>query len=495
MIQRLNKKAFTLIEMTVVIGLLAILVGLVAPNVNNITDSAKDTIAKLNEKVFKQNSIMDIALGNQTIRISETVNLSTIGEVQDVTATYNGSDTLHLLVSTDGGNTWYSYDMSGSTGLLNTKVNAVDLNWEAVDSSTPESIQKNALNITDFNNLTQTEWLKILENAETVTFAYSATDSEGNDITQEINPELSIVVTGANGDQSVVFPNNNSSENTDSIKPTDQISTTRYRAYLLSQDNKLYKTGPKHGESYTSSDLDVEPRYLGLDNIKQVASGQHHTLILNKNGEVYGVGENGFGQLGLGESISDALSFQKVNISNVAHISAGHAHTLFLLEDGTVKATGQNISGELGLGDETQRNTPVQIPGLTNVEKVFAGYGTSVFVLSDGTVKGCGRNTNYILGLSQETNYTTLQSLPVSNIKQVAINHYEFGLFVKNDGTLMISGNNYYVSRDLLATSSNPNKIAETDIQNVKQVTATQDNALILKDSGEVYGVGKNSSG
>ena len=45
-----NAKGFTLIEMTVVIGILAILATLAIPNIGNLTDTAKDTVQKANLK-------------------------------------------------------------------------------------------------------------------------------------------------------------------------------------------------------------------------------------------------------------------------------------------------------------------------------------------------------------------------------------------------------------------------------------------------------------
>lgn len=45
------------------------------------------------------------------------------------------------------------------------------------------------------------------------------------------------------------------------------------------------------------------PRLLewhGVDKIKEVACGEHHTLILLKDGKVYSCGNNDYGQLGHG---------------------------------------------------------------------------------------------------------------------------------------------------------------------------------------------------
>ena len=75
---------------------------------------------------------------------------------------------------------------------------------------------------------------------------------------------------------------------------------------------------------------------------------------------IFAIGDNRFGQLGLGDRTSrntftavPALPDGKV----AKQVIAGEDHTMILAEDGTVFACGDNSFGQLGLGDTTQRNT------------------------------------------------------------------------------------------------------------------------------------------
>lgn len=103
---------FTLLELLVVLAVLAILLSLIAPRFGEITKDAKNAVGAINAKRFQTDATYELSYHyNRYIRISDTVDLTTIGEVQDVEVTYDGDDTLHLLISTDGGDTWHSYHM------------------------------------------------------------------------------------------------------------------------------------------------------------------------------------------------------------------------------------------------------------------------------------------------------------------------------------------------------------------------------------------------
>ena len=107
-----QQKGFTLIELLIVLAVLAILLTLAAPHLENINKDAKNAVGAINAKRFQTDAVYELSYHyNKYIRISETVDLETIGEVQDVEVTYDGSDTLKLLISTDGGDTWHTYDM------------------------------------------------------------------------------------------------------------------------------------------------------------------------------------------------------------------------------------------------------------------------------------------------------------------------------------------------------------------------------------------------
>ena len=74
----------------------------------------------------------------------------------------------------------------------------------------------------------------------------------------------------------------------------------------------------------------------------------------------------------------------------VTKVAAGAGHTLFVESDGSLWGMGYNGYGELGLGpylDET--NLPVQILS-SNVTAVAAGANCSHFIMSDGSLWAMG---------------------------------------------------------------------------------------------------------
>jgi hypothetical protein len=82
---------------------------------------------------------------------------------------------------------------------------AETLNWQPVNYSNPDTIKNSGLTVEEFNNLTQADWNKLLSNKEKLNFAFSATNSHGEDITYLVNPNLSIAIDGLNANQTVLF--------------------------------------------------------------------------------------------------------------------------------------------------------------------------------------------------------------------------------------------------------------------------------------------------
>ena len=88
--------------------------------------------------------------------------------------------------------------------------------------------------------------------------------------------------------------------------------------------------------------------------------------MLKSNGTVWATGENGNGELGIGNTVNQTRAIQVTEssgnpITNISAISAGSDHTVFLKNDGTVWATGYNGNGELGIGNTTQQTRAVQV--------------------------------------------------------------------------------------------------------------------------------------
>ena len=110
-----------------------------------------------------------------------------------------------------------------------------------------------------------------------------------------------------------------------------------------------------------------------LVNIVQVAATKDNSFALDENGNVWGWGENDFGECGQGHN--DVVPYaQKVKnisgqpgyLSNIVSIHAADRGSLYMLRnDGILFSIGRNLYGQLGDGTTIDRNLPVQVPNHT----------------------------------------------------------------------------------------------------------------------------------
>jgi len=172
-------------------------------------------------------------------------------------------------------------------------------------------------------------------------------------------------------------------------------------------------------------------RYSTL--ISAVAAGEGHSLYLNADGSLWGMGDNTDGQLGIG-SIPETNIQVRIVSSGVTAVAAGYAHSLFIRSDGSLWAMGWNISGQLGDNTIADKSTPEQI-AFNGVTAVAAGAAHSLFIKSDGSLWGMGDNSSGQLG-DGAAFYRQVPVLIVpSNVIAVAAGGAH-SLFIKSDGSL-----------------------------------------------------------
>ena len=94
------------------------------------------------------------------------------------------------------------------------------------------------------------------------------------------------------------------------------------------------------------------------------AGGQHHSLILDNNGIVYGVGRSDYGRLGLGQEAKETSEPMKINSLaelKVKHIACGEACSFAVTSTGDLYSWGLGNTLQLGNGSEDDVQLPVQI--------------------------------------------------------------------------------------------------------------------------------------
>jgi alpha-tubulin suppressor-like RCC1 family protein len=156
--------------------------------------------------------------------------------------------------------------------------------------------------------------------------------------------------------------------------------------------------------------------YLGVDQVACGSSG--FCIALARNGTVSGWGNNSFSQLGIpaGGSLSIAIP---IGISPTGHldaIAAGSAHCIAHSPDGNVYGWGYNGRGQLGIGFASVAVSPPAImnagpDGMNDINDLAAGSNFSMMIRnSDRSVFVAGDNQSGQLGIA---NNQSAQFLPV----------------------------------------------------------------------------------
>ncbi|XP_050972257.1 LOW QUALITY PROTEIN: probable E3 ubiquitin-protein ligase HERC4 [Labeo rohita] len=120
--------------------------------------------------------------------------------------------------------------------------------------------------------------------------------------------------------------------------------------------------------------------FISLDKkqVIQIACGDHHSMALTKDSQLFVWGENSHGQLGLKKDHPGSPSAQHVESLSgipVAQISAGGDHSFVLSLSGVVFGWGKNSAGQLGLGDTTDRHVPTAVNSLNQKKTLSISCG------------------------------------------------------------------------------------------------------------------------
>lgn len=182
-------------------------------------------------------------------------------------------------------------------------------------------------------------------------------------------------------------------------------------------NGQQHQLGRKVMERFRLKTLD--PRPFGLKHIKYIAAGENHNFALNKDGVLFSWGLNQFGQCGVSEEIEDGGLVTKPKEVvlpkdlKVKMVSAGEHHSLVLSQDCDLYTFGRLDMFEIGIAvnevpeysykDVHDKIRAVPIPTkFQNTPKwktVAAGSHHSVAVAQNGIAYSWGFGETYAVGL------------------------------------------------------------------------------------------------
>lgn len=232
--------------------------------------------------------------------------------------------------------------------------------------------------------------------------------------------------------------------------------------------------------------------------ISKVVCGGSHSIILTDFGEIYGLGQNNLGQLGLGHRSYTEAQLIKIQFPHkISQVACGEAYTIVLTENNEIFSSGRNLSGQLGLGHWNDTNSFIKIDSRFDKAKIIAiecGSYFSMFLTDVGTVYACGHNTRGQLGIGHNINQNLIQKLGLGDVVSLSCGAmYTFALTKQNH--VYAWGYNAYGQLGFGNTIDQtlPQKLSFRET--IRSVICGRYHIMVITDRDEIYACGYNKFG
>jgi alpha-tubulin suppressor-like RCC1 family protein len=290
------------------------------------------------------------------------------------------------------------------------------------------------------------------------------------------------------------------------IDNVKDIYCGQHTTYLVKEDGSLWACGSnKNGQlGIGSYDENSHPTFVQVPftggDIAHIACGENYAIIVCEDGSIWGCGDNSFAQLGidLGDgsiTLENVTTFTKGSIDNVKKVACGVQHTIVLKNDGTVWGVGYNLEGELGLGNTETKYSFVNT-GLSNIKDIACGYWYSFAVTNNNEVYATGYNNKGQLGLGDTTDRHSFTKVNINEVYQVACG-YNSTYILKTNGSVWVTGYNDKGQLGLGDTTDRHSftKATVADSYDILQVAVGVYHGYILSADGTLWVTGSNEFG
>ena len=195
-------------------------------------------------------------------------------------------------------------------------------------------------------------------------------------------------------------------------------------AAILTLDGDIFTIGASviNGLNTSSSWTLVE--YDGVP--AEISVGFDHLLVLDKDGSVWGIGNNSYGQLGKENEGGTATSFAKI-ADNAVMISAGRRNSAYIDQSGDCYILGDARWNKFR---ESVDNITTPYKLLSGVSYIASGEHELLMVTEDGKLYYAGWRT--VNGFSQGSGSYGAQPISVNGVVKAAIHHGDIAILTKN---------------------------------------------------------------
>ena len=233
------------------------------------------------------------------------------------------------------------------------------------------------------------------------------------------------------------------------IPPVLSVSCGYDYTLIITSDSNLWSCGGNdcgelcHGDKKGRS----RPRKTSFSNISNISAGNSHSLFRNNKGKIFACGYNEHGQCGLGHFNESQIIPSLIHNApeNIVQFVCGNNESLFLDSEGNVFSVGSNKYGQLGLGHNTEQNVLNKIPNIPPIKIISPGE--SCYLIDfEGNLWTFGSNSFGQLGHGDTTNINTPKIInTLKDIQQISYGSFGDHFIAKNSqNQIFAAGNNYY---------------------------------------------------
>ncbi|EDV51073.1 regulator of chromosome condensation [Drosophila erecta] len=151
-------------------------------------------------------------------------------------------------------------------------------------------------------------------------------------------------------------------------KPFEAIWATNYCTFMReSQTEVIWATGLNNFKQLAhetkGKEFALTPIRTELKDIRHIAGGQHHTVILTTDLKCSVVGRPEYGRLGLGDvkDVVEKPTLVKKLTEKIVSVGCGEVCSYAVTEDGKLYSWGSGVNNQLGVGDGDDELEPIVV--------------------------------------------------------------------------------------------------------------------------------------
>ena len=234
------------------------------------------------------------------------------------------------------------------------------------------------------------------------------------------------------------------------IPPVLSVSCGSYHTLIITSDSNLWSCGSNdNAQLYLGNkEMQFKPIKTSFSNISKISAGSFHSLFQNHEGEIFACGSNYTGACGLGH-FNDPQIIPSLILNapeNIVQFVCGSDQSLFLDSEGNVYSVGDNGYGNLGLGHNTNQNVLSKIPNIPPIQTISCARASCYLIDVEGNLWSFGHNDYGQLGHGDRININTPQVIiTLKDIQQISFGSNGNHFIAKNSqNQIFVSGHNSY---------------------------------------------------